>query len=137
VTAHIALGATYEAEGSWPQAIVEYQKAVDLSQKSPPALAALGCAYGYSGNRDGAREILASLREASKRHYVSGFDMATVFAGMGDKDNAFHWLEKAYTGRESQMAFLGVTRRLDGLRSDPRFVDLLHRMHLSVATASS
>jgi TolB-like protein/DNA-binding winged helix-turn-helix (wHTH) protein/Flp pilus assembly protein TadD len=137
VTAHIALGATYEAEGSWPQAIREYQKAVDLSPNSPPALAALGCAYGYSGNQEGAREILVSLREASKRHYVSGFDMATVFAGIGDKDNAFHWLEKAYSERESQMAFLGVTRRLDGLRSDPRFVDLLHRMHLSVATASS
>jgi tetratricopeptide (TPR) repeat protein len=137
VTAHVALGATYEAQGNWAQAILEYQKAVDLSRNSPPALAALGSAYGYSGNRDGARNVLASLREASKSHYVSAFDMATVFTGMGDKDNAFHWLEKAYAERESQMAFLGVTRRLGYLHSDPRFVDLLHRMHLNIPTASS
>lgn len=137
VTAHIALGATYEAEGNWAQAILEYQKAVDLSQHSPPALAALGCAYGYSGNRDGAVNVLASLREASGRHYVSAFDMATVYAGLGDQNNAFHWLEKAYAERESQMAFLGITRRLHSLHADPRFAGLLHRMHLTVPSASS
>ncbi len=56
--------------------------------------------------------LLASLRDASKSHYVSAFDMAAVFASMGEKDNAFHWLEKAYSERESQMAFLGITRRM-------------------------
>jgi tetratricopeptide (TPR) repeat protein len=137
VTAHSVLGATYEAEGNWEQAIREYQKAVELSQNSPASMAALGCAYGYSGNREGARKVLASLREASKRHYVSSFDMATVFAGMGEKDSAFHWLEKAYAERESQMAFLGITRRLNGLHSDPRYSDLLHRMQLGVPSASS
>jgi TolB-like protein/DNA-binding winged helix-turn-helix (wHTH) protein/Tfp pilus assembly protein PilF len=111
VPAHIALGATYEAQGIWPQAISEYQKAVDFSQKSPPALAALGSAYGYSGNRDGARSVVSSLQDASRRHYVSAFDMAVVFAGIGDSDNTFRWLEKAYSDRESQMAFLNVTRR--------------------------
>ena len=136
VNAHSVLGATYEAQGNWAQAILEYQKAVELSQNNPASLAALGCAYGYSGNREAALKVLASLREASKSHYVSAFDMAAVFAGLGDKDKAFHWLEKAYTEHESQMAFLGVTRRLNGLRSDPRFVDLLHRMHLSSPTAS-
>jgi TolB-like protein/DNA-binding winged helix-turn-helix (wHTH) protein/Flp pilus assembly protein TadD len=137
VPAHIALGATYEDQGIWEQAISEYQKAVDLSQNSPTALASLGSVYGYSGNRDGARKVIASLREASKRHYVSAFDMATVFAGIGDLDSAFHCLEKAYAERESQMAFLNVTRRLDPLRSDPRFADLLHRMGLRVERAST
>jgi tetratricopeptide (TPR) repeat protein len=137
VPAHIALGSAYEDQGIWLQAISEYQKAVDLSQNSPPALAALGSVYGYSGNRDGARKIVASLREASNRHYVSAFDMAVVFAGLGDSDGAFQWLEKAYTGRESQMAFLNVTRRFGPLRSDPRFADLLHRMGLTVQSASS
>ena len=137
VTAHSVLGATYEAEGNWEQAIREYQKAVELSQNSPASLAALGCAYGYSGNREGARKVLASLREASKSHYVSSFDMATVFAGVGEKDNAFHWLEKAYAERESQMAFLGIARRLNGLRSDPRYSNLLRRMQLGIPSASS
>jgi TolB-like protein/DNA-binding winged helix-turn-helix (wHTH) protein/Tfp pilus assembly protein PilF len=137
VPAHSVLGATYEAEGNWAQAILEYQKAVDLSQNNPTSLAALGCAYGYSGNREKARNILATLREASKIHYVSAFDMAAVFAGMGEKDNAFHWLEKAYSERESQMAFLGITRRMNGVRSDPRYSDLLHRMHLNSPIASN
>ena len=90
-----------------------------------------------STNREKARNILASLREASKIHFVSAFDMAAVFAGMGEKDNAFHWLEKAYSGRESQMAFLGITRRMNGVRSDPRYSDLLRRMHLNAPIASN
>jgi len=136
VPAHIALGSTYESQRMWPQAITEYQKAVELSHNSPPALASLGYAYGISGNQSEARRILAGLRVASKRHYVAAFDMAVVFAGVGDPDNAFQWLEKAYTGRESQMAFLNVTRRLDPVRSDPRFAKLLHKMGLDVVRAA-
>jgi hypothetical protein len=63
--------------------------------------------------------------------------MAAVFAGIGDPDTAFHWLEKAYTQRESQMAFLNITRRIDPLRSDPRFADLLRRMGLSARLTSN
>ena len=130
VPAHFALGAAYEDQGLWPQAIREYQKAVNLSPNSPPALASLGSAYGYSGNRDAARKVLASLQDEAKQHYVSAFDMAAVFAGMGDSDDVFHWLGKAYAERESQMAFLNVSRRFSSVRSDPRFADLLHRMNL-------
>jgi TolB-like protein/DNA-binding winged helix-turn-helix (wHTH) protein/Tfp pilus assembly protein PilF len=137
VPAHIALGSVYENQGIWLQAISEYQKAVDLSQNNPAALAALGTAYGYAGNRDEARKVMARLRDASKRHYVSAFDMATVFAGLGDHDSALHWLEKSYADRESQMAFLNITHRLDSLRSDPRFADLLHRMGLNAHTSPS
>jgi tetratricopeptide (TPR) repeat protein len=137
VPAHIGLGATYEDEGIWSQAIVEYQKAVDLSQNNPAAVAALGSAYGYSGNQAGARKVVTSLQEASNRHYVSAFDMATVFAGIGDQDGAFRWLDKAYSERESQMAFLKVTRRLDPLRSDPRFAELLQRMGLNAQSTSN
>ena len=107
VNAHSVLGATYEAQGNWAQAILEYQKAVELSQNNPASLAALGCAYGYSGNREKARNILATLREASKIHYVSAFDMAAVFASMGEKDDAFHWLEKAYSRKGESNGVLG------------------------------
>jgi TolB-like protein/DNA-binding winged helix-turn-helix (wHTH) protein/tetratricopeptide (TPR) repeat protein len=137
VPAHIALGAAYEEQGIWLQAVSEYQKAVDLSQNSPPALASLGYAYGLAGNQNEARKVIASLRAASKQHYVSAFDMAIVFAGIDDRDSAFRWLEKAYSERESQMAFLNITRRMDPLRSDPRFADLLHRMDLSAHLASN
>jgi tetratricopeptide (TPR) repeat protein len=136
VPAHVALAAAYEEQSLWLQAIGEYQKAVDISHNSPPALASLGYAYGLSGNQNEARKVIASLRDASQHHYVSAFDMAIVFAGISDRDNAFQWLEKAYSEKESQMAFLNVTRRLDPLRADPRFADLLQRMRLSVRLAS-
>jgi tetratricopeptide (TPR) repeat protein len=132
VPAHIALGSIYEGQGMWAQAISEYKMAVELSRNSPLALASLGHAYGISGNQKEARNILEKLWQASQRHYVSAFDMAVVFAGIGDRDSAFQWLEKAYADRESQMAFLGVTRRLDSLRSDHRFAELLHKMGLDV-----
>ncbi len=135
--AHIALGATYEDQGNWSQAISEYQQAVAISQNNPIALASLGSAYGHLGDQAAARKMIARLQEASKHHYVSAFDMATVFAGIGDPDSAFHWLEKAYAQRESQMAFLNITHRMDPLRSDPRFADLLRRMGLSVRPASN
>jgi len=137
VPAHFALGAAYEDQGLWPQAILEYQKAVNLSPNSPPALASLGSAYGYSGNRDAARKVLATLQDEAKQHYVSAFDMAAVFAGMGDSDDVFHWLGKAYAERESQMAFLNVSRRFSSMRSDPRFADLLHRMNLPAHPAAN
>jgi TolB-like protein/DNA-binding winged helix-turn-helix (wHTH) protein/Flp pilus assembly protein TadD len=135
--AHIALGATYEDQGNWSHAISEYQQAVAISQNNPIALASLGSAYGHLGDQAAARKMIARLQEASKHHYVSAFDMATVFAGISDPDTAFHWLEKAYAQRESQMAFLNITRRMDPLRSDPRFADLLRRMGLSVRQASN
>jgi TolB-like protein/DNA-binding winged helix-turn-helix (wHTH) protein/Tfp pilus assembly protein PilF len=135
--AHIALGAAFEDEGIWPDAISEYQKAVALSQDNPIALSSLGSAYGHSGDREAARKVIARLQEASKHHYVSAFDMASVFAGVGDADTAFHWLEKAFADRESQMAFLNITRRMDPLRSDPRFASLTKRMGLSPTISSN
>jgi TolB-like protein/DNA-binding winged helix-turn-helix (wHTH) protein/Tfp pilus assembly protein PilF len=135
--AHIALGAAFEDEGIWPDAISEYQKAVALSQDNPIALSSLGSAYGHSGDREAARKVIARLQEASKHHYVSAFDMASVFAGVGDADTAFHWLEKAFDDRESQMAFLNITRRMDPLRSDPRFASLTKRMGLSPTISSN
>lgn len=128
VPAHIALGAVYEEQGNWQPAIAEYQKAVDLSKDSAPALASLSHAYAFSGNRAAARQSAERLQEMSKQHYVSSFDMATVFAGLGDRDKAFRCLEKAYGERESQLPFLNVSRRLDPLRADPRWQDLLRRI---------
>jgi hypothetical protein len=115
---------------------VSTRRASNFPHHSPPALASLAHAYGVSGTLSQAGKVLASLQQISKRRYVSAFDMAVVFAGIGDSENTFQWLEKAYAGRESQMAFLGVTRRLDPVRSDPS-AELLHRMGWNVRAASS
>ena len=126
--AHIGLGSIYENQGLWPQAIDEYQKAVDLSHGSPAALTSLGHAYGASGNREEARKIAQRLAEMSKEQNVSSLEMAAVVISIGDRDGACELLERAYRRRESQIPFLNVDHRFDPLRSDPRFQDLVRRL---------
>ena len=97
---------------------------------SPFALGDLGHAYALSGNRDKARQTLADLRELSKRHYVSPFDSALVYIGLGDRERAFEWLEKALEDRSWDVMMLKVDPRFDGLHADQRFGNLLRRMGL-------
>ena len=91
-------------------------------------LGALGYAYGVSGNRSGARKVLDQLMGQSKTQYVSPFYVAIVYAGLAENDKAVGWLEKAYRDRSNAIVFSKVDPQLDGLRSNPRFQSLLHRL---------
>jgi serine/threonine protein kinase/tetratricopeptide (TPR) repeat protein len=125
------LGMAYEQKGMYAEAVAELQKAVNVSPGSPFALGSLGHAYAVSGDREKARQVLADLRELSRRRYVSPFDTAVIYAGMDDEDRAVEWLEKAFDDRSLEMIFLKVDPRFDSLRADPRFVNLLRRMGLA------
>ncbi|SRR6266550_2439368 len=82
-----------------------------------------------SGRGDQARDILNRLKEQSQRSYVSPCDIAEVHAALGEEDQAFEWLEKAYDARSGDLRFLKVSQSFpDSLRSDPRFTDLLRRV---------
>ncbi len=70
------------------------------------------------------------LKDLSKQEYVSAYDIAVIYLGLGEKDQAFAWLERAYEERCPTLEFLKVEPSLDPLRSDPRFADLLRRMNL-------
>lgn len=128
--AHELLASVYEREGNLQSAIGEWQKAVEISQDNPSTLAALGHAYAVAGNQVEARKIAERLQPISRQHYVSAWDMAVLYAGLNDTDSAFRWLEKSYKERESQIPFLLQDRRLNSLRSDPRFHSLLRRVGL-------
>ncbi len=130
--AHEMLAAVYEQQGKLPAAVAEWQKSVELSQDNPAILASLGHAYALSGKRTEARNIVVRLQRISKQHYVAAWDMAILFAGMGDSSNAFRYLERAYQDRESQIPFLKQDRGLISLRADPRFQSLLRRVGLPV-----
>jgi TolB-like protein/Tfp pilus assembly protein PilF len=129
--AHELLATVYEQQGKLPMAIAERKRVVELAQGDPSLLSALAHAYAISGNQVEARKIAARLQQISKDHYVSAWDMAGLFTGLGDQDSAFRWLEKSYQSRESQLAFLNVSRLLDPLRANPRFPDLLRRVGLA------
>ena len=129
VPSHLFLGQAFEQMGRFDEAIAEFQKAIHLSGGSTQIVAALGHTYAVSGNRDGAMRILEELEQLSKQRYVRPLDIAFVYAGLNQKDQAIEWLEKAYEERSCNLVYIRIDPRLDPLRSDPRFQDLLRRMN--------
>jgi tetratricopeptide (TPR) repeat protein len=128
--AHTVLGWAYEQKSMYEPAIVALQQSVKASD-SVMANAALGHVYGIAGKEREAREILAKLIERSKGGYVSTYDMAIVCAGLGDKEQAFQWLEKAYQERAHYLVHIKWEPRFENLHSDPRFQNLLRRIGLT------
>jgi TolB-like protein/DNA-binding winged helix-turn-helix (wHTH) protein/Tfp pilus assembly protein PilF len=128
--AHLILGQAYEQQHAYPQAIAELEKAVALSNDSPLMVAGLGRAYGIAGQRAKAEAILAQLERRSKEQYISPFYIATVHIGLGEKDKAIRWLEKAYEDRSNGLVFIKADPQLDSLRSDARFQQLQRRLGL-------
>ena len=128
--AHYRLGQVYLKQRMYEEAIAEFEEARTLSPDSPIDVARLGYAYAASGREGRAEEILADLRELSKRRYVAPWAMAVVYSGMKDKDQALRWLEKAYEEHEGELVYLNVEPMFDGIRSDPRFQELARRVGL-------
>jgi tetratricopeptide (TPR) repeat protein len=126
------LGHAYVDNRRFDEAIATSEKAVVLSSRAsrPSALGMLGMCYGLAGRKVEANKMLDELLELNRRRYVTPVAVAWVYIGLGDKDRAFAWLEKAYQERSYHMAYLKVIPTADSLRSDPRFDDLLRRMAL-------
>lgn len=127
---HTILGWTLEQKGMPDEAIPEFQKAAAASGDMPMFVAALGQAYAMAGKRQEAEKILQALSVKAKTVYVSPFDIATIYAALGEKDEAFIWLDKAVDERSTFLPYAKWEQRLDPLRSDPRFKNLLHRIGL-------
>src|SRR6266446_5918160 len=126
---HNSLGVGYEGTRKLLEAISEYQKAIEMSNGNLDPTAALAHAYAVIGRRAEAEKILRDLERKSKSGYVSPYIMATVYAGLGEKDKAFEFLERAYQERSLDVSwFLKADLRIDNLRSDPRFQDLVRRV---------
>jgi tetratricopeptide (TPR) repeat protein len=125
------LGLILEQKGKYAEAIARFQKDLERSAgESSTAKANLAHAYAASGNREAAQKIITELQEQSKSKYVSSFEIALIHAGLGEKDQAFAWLEKAYAERSPELVTLTTEPRFDHLRSDPRFTNLAHRIGL-------
>jgi tetratricopeptide (TPR) repeat protein len=129
--AYLGLGAVYEQKGMYDEAIALYQKAINLTERTTGILGVLGHAYAASGRRGEALKILEELKEMSRQKYVSPYDLAVLYTGLGEKDRAIEQLHKAYQDRGNGLFIeLKVEPLFDPLRSDPRFADLLQRMGL-------
>ena len=124
---HVVLGLIAWHEGNYEQAIAEMQQAVALGFPWGRSLA--GCLYGITGQGDRAQRVLDELLEADAAKEGSSFWVAVVYAGIGELDHTFAWLERAYEQREA-IHFKPICPLLPGVCADPRFTDLLRRVGL-------
>ncbi|MGO8757469.1 MAG: TPR end-of-group domain-containing protein [Terracidiphilus sp.] len=121
------LGDLYAEKGMYQQSIGAFLKSGD----GPYTLGHLGNAYARAGQVAAAKRCISELQQRVKKYGVGRYEIALVYAGIGDKDSAFAWLEDAYRAHDVGLVYLKVDPCLDPLRSDPRFDDLLRRVGLS------
>jgi eukaryotic-like serine/threonine-protein kinase len=128
---HCFLGRAYEQKGRLPEAIAEFQRALELEKDNAEIWSGLGHAYALSGNRAEAQKVLDHLKEVSAHSWVAPYNVAVIYAGLGEKDQAFALLERAYKDRSYYLpTYLLTDARMDSLRSDPRFGELRRRVGL-------
>jgi len=124
------LGRAYEQKGRLPEAIETFKHGLTL-EGNTELWAGLGHAYAVSGDRGEAYKVLDKLKEISTQRYVAPYNVAVIYAGLGEKDAAFDWLNRAYNDRSYLLpVYLNTDPRLDSLRSDPRFLELRRKMKL-------
>ncbi len=113
----------------FPQAISDVERTISLTDRnSSERLGKLGYVYGSAGRKADALKIAEELDELSKQRYVSPFYRALVPLGLGDKDQALFWLQKAYEERDASVSVQNASPVLDSIRDDPRFQDLQRRI---------
>jgi Tfp pilus assembly protein PilF len=121
----------YLRKEQFAQAAAEFQAALTLAPSSPKNLSALGNALGRARRSAEARKLLDELKGRSRKRYISWCHIANIYAGLGEKDQAFDSLEKAYAQRDPILVVdLKANPLFDPLRSDPRLPELLRRVGL-------
>ena len=137
----VILGWDYEQKGMKEEAVTEFKKAVELTRSdtlfSAFYLAGLGHAYALSGRKADAEQVLQTLIDRTKKSYTSPFDIATIYAALGDKEKAFAWMDRAVADRSSWLVYSKWEPRLNPLRSDPRFEPLLKKIGLPAEPRAS
>lgn len=127
---HRRLGQIYEQKGMYAEAIKELEKALALAEEDTETMSVMAHVYAAWGRKTDAEVSLEVLNELSKRLYVSPYSIARIHMGLGQRDEAFAWLEKTYQERHGILVYLKVECAFDDIRDDPRYFDLLQRMNL-------
>jgi serine/threonine-protein kinase len=126
----INIGRAYEQMEMYPQAQQYYQSILAFAPHEPALLALLGHLYAVTGQQASARGIISQLQQMSGDKYVPSLYVALIYIGLGDKDQAFTWLDKAVEERCEYLIYLPTEPMADPLRDDPRFSALLEHLGL-------
>jgi len=121
-------GLAYEQKHMYPEALREMAHGEELLKGNVVIESDIARLYAVSGNRAQAETVITDLKRLSRRKYVNSFEIAIIYVGLGQKNEAFGWLEKAYRERSDLLVYLKVDPRLDSIRADPRFVNLVRRV---------
>jgi len=127
VPAQHAIEAAYAQNGMYKDAVAERQKVLTLSG-NPDLAAAIGADYAQSGYTGVMQSWLDGLKEVSKRGYVSAYDIAEIYARIGQKTQALVWLEQAFNQRDSKLTYIRVEPAFDQMRSDAQFQQIAQRL---------
>jgi tetratricopeptide (TPR) repeat protein len=126
--ARYGLALALELKGAIPEAIAEYQKTISITEDSVP-LGMLGRLYAAAGRKDEAQKILQQLRQIREQHYIPAYSLALVYLGLGDRNEALHWLEEGYRERDGfNIGPIRVDPLLTPLHGDPRFEALAEKI---------
>jgi TolB-like protein/Flp pilus assembly protein TadD len=133
---HLVLGKVYERTHRAAAALTEFDTAFQLSEGNTEALSLKGYTMSVMGRRREAGQVLRTLLETARTRFVPPYNVALLYAGMGDSDAAYEWLEKGRLSRDVHMVFLTVEPKWDPLRGQPSFQSLLQRCGLPLLEAS-
>jgi predicted Zn-dependent protease len=127
---HLRLGVAYGWLGRYDDAVAQLELGLQASGGHPGFVAALARVQAASGRETAARQQLARLLDMTKQRYVPAYTIAAAYAAVGDEDEAFAWLDRAFEEHSLELTFAGVEPEMDVLRDDPRFRTLLRRLNL-------
>jgi tetratricopeptide (TPR) repeat protein len=131
-SAHDNLAETYRDMGKYDLWLEEWKKAATLNNDHEQVTIAEEAAkvYAKSGYRPTMSRIIELLKQLAQRRYVDPGQIAYAYAALGEKEQAFHWLDKAFSLKAESLQFIKLAKPMDPFRSDPRYADLLKRMGL-------
>jgi tetratricopeptide (TPR) repeat protein len=128
--AHAELATALLRLGKVNEALLEAQRAAELSKRHSFALSVLGQVTAASGNTNDALSLIKEIEQKPIKGESDKFFIAAIYAGMGDRDEAFAWLEKSFKEHNTAMTNLRIDPFFESLSDDPRFKDIIRRMGL-------
>jgi TolB-like protein len=127
---HWGIAEPYDLQGKYDKAIAELERARQL-EDSPLARAMLAHAYVRAGRKSEAQKILNDLNQQKRAKYIDSYHLATIYAALGNKEQALQSLEDAFSDRSSWIVWIRLEPKFDSLRSDPRYASLMRRVGVS------
>jgi serine/threonine-protein kinase len=126
---HLILGLAYSHKSMFEEAMAEHEKERAVSPGMSFLIdCCIGIAYVRMGKKDEALEVLDTLLERAEQGYVPSYFLAMFYFTLENRDKGFEWLEQAYQERDSWIVHIKTNDAFEGVRSDPRFIEILRKM---------